>query len=97
MASAVSAAPHRQGTWLVHSFGNSLPVRFFVCLLKSCLYVVQLGLAVSAAVGVVALYKQSQGQSLDSAARDIKYGTKNAISNAGNQADRAANNVKRNF
>ena len=61
------------------------------------MYVLQLGLAVSAAVGVVALYKQSQGQNLDQAARDIKYGTKNAVSNANNQADRAANNVKRNF
>lgn len=55
----------------------------------------QLGLAAATAVGVVALYKASQGQDLDSAARDIKYGTKNAINNADAQASKAANRVKR--
>ena len=59
-------------------------------------FFVQLGLALATAVGVVALYKASQGKDLDSAARDIKYGAKNAVGNAENQANRAANNIKRN-
>ncbi|KAK9787991.1 hypothetical protein WJX73_005297 [Symbiochloris irregularis] len=52
-------------------------------------------LAAAAAVGVIALYKLSQGGDLDTAARDIKQGTKNAMRNADAQANRAADGVRR--